>query len=224
MLTFYLTIALCCSVVVQSLVSPIYRGYRVSMDLEMAGFGAPKKSSPSSRTISGDTPCLCGSENTYAECCKLLHKGGVSKDAKSVVQARFSAFSLGLIPYIISSTSPKHRDYAIPEEQASKSKQWKRSLERFSKEYSFSGLAIGKTTTTGDEAVVEFTAKLTELTSGRTETLSERSTFECKDGSWLYSAGDITNPFAIEEQERLNSKRGGAGTAMKARGVPPGNQ
>lgn len=60
------------------------------------------------RVITPTAACPCGGV-AYEQCCQPLHLGGVAVSAESLMQSRFSAFSLKNTDYIIATTTPSQQ-------------------------------------------------------------------------------------------------------------------
>ena len=45
--------------------------------------------------------CPCGSGKSYAVCCGLLHTGAAAPTAEALMRSRYSAYGLGLEPYLL---------------------------------------------------------------------------------------------------------------------------
>lgn len=50
--------------------------------------------------------CPCGSCAALTDCCGRYHAGHLPNDAESLMRSRYSAYVLGLIDYLVSSTLP----------------------------------------------------------------------------------------------------------------------
>lgn len=48
--------------------------------------------------------CPCGSAQPLADCCAPYHNGNLPASAESLMRSRYSAYVLGLIDYLVSST------------------------------------------------------------------------------------------------------------------------
>ncbi len=104
------------------------------------------------------------------------------------MRSRYSAYALNLPDYIIATThpaSPQYRDDKFS---------WKRSISRFSREFSFQRLEILDFKERDTIATVTFTAHLTEKDNDATYT--EKSSFEKIKNQWLYRAGQIAEGHA----------------------------
>lgn len=70
--------------------------------------------------------CPCGSGNSLADCCTPYHNGSLPESAERLMRSRYSAYVLGAIDYLISSTLPVQQtllDRAAISEWSSQS-QW----------------------------------------------------------------------------------------------------
>lgn len=99
------------------------------------------------------------------------------------MRSRFSAYALGLVDYVISTTHPHSK---IRKQNIAS---WRKELLKFSKNTSFQGLTIHEFVDSGDSATVTFTAFLKQ---GRADaTFTERSYFERIGDSWFYKSGEF---------------------------------
>lgn len=51
-----------------------------------------------------DLPCPCGSQQTLVNCCAQYHGGKPAANAEVLMRSRYSAYVLGLIDYLVSTT------------------------------------------------------------------------------------------------------------------------
>ncbi len=51
-------------------------------------------------------PCPCGSERPLGDCCGVFHAGTPAPDAERLMRSRYSAYVLGLIDYLVTTTVP----------------------------------------------------------------------------------------------------------------------
>ncbi|SDT05479.1 SEC-C motif-containing protein [Halopseudomonas sabulinigri] len=58
------------------------------------------------KMISSQDACPCGRAQTYAECCQPLHHGTAAQSAERLMRSRYSAYTLGLIDYLVATTLP----------------------------------------------------------------------------------------------------------------------
>jgi len=121
--------------------------------------------------------CPCGSGQAYPACCGRWHDGAAAPTAEALMRSRYSAFVLGLEPYLLAtwhaSTRPAALDLAA--DGASK----------------WLGLEVRKACNQdGDHATVEFVARY--RIAGRGHRLHELSRFVREDGRWFYVDGDVS--------------------------------
>ncbi|CAA6810953.1 MAG: Unknown protein [uncultured Sulfurovum sp.] len=132
-----------------------------------------KKASP-------NAPCPCGSNNKYKKCCLVYHKGAKPKTALLLMKSRYAAYAVGDSSYIIKTTHETNAQYMTD------TKEWKESIDAFSKETAFLGLEILDFSEDKEEAFVTFKAL---LSSGE---MIEKSHFLKVDGFWLYENGEVS--------------------------------
>ena len=131
------------------------------------------------RKISVNDLCPCGSGVKYKKCCRIYHKGALPKDALTLMKSRYSAYAVNDADYIIKTTDRENPDYTDD------IKSWKESILSFSKNGDFKKLKIVEFIDSGESAVVEFEAYISD------SVMKERSRFVKRDGKWLYLDGDI---------------------------------
>ena len=129
------------------------------------------------KKISPNTLCPCGSKLKYKKCCQVYHKGASPKTALLLMKSRYVAYAVGDASYIVKTTHPNNSDYT------NNVKEWKQSIEQFSKATEFLGLEVLEFVDGEEEAFVTFKAK---LSSGN---MVEKSRFLKVDGLWLYESG-----------------------------------
>jgi SEC-C motif-containing protein len=122
------------------------------------------------------SPCPCGSEQRYADCCGRWHQGwqeegGAAPTPEALMRSRYSAYALGLIDYLLATWHPS----TAPGELELSPVKWL-------------GLEVRHMASTADAGVVEFVARC--KVNGRAERLHETSRFVRVDGRWLYIDGD----------------------------------
>lgn len=123
-------------------------------------------------------PCPCGSRQPYAACCGQYHQGTQPADARLLMRARYSAYTLGLEDYLLAtwhpSTRPTHLRLA---EEAQP--QWL-------------GLTVKRFEPVDPEhARVEFVARY--RVAGRAYRLHEVSSFVRESGRWFYVEGQVSD-------------------------------
>ena len=126
-----------------------------------------------------NSKCPCNSGKKYKKCCQIYHKGCYPKDALTLMKSRYSAFVIGEVKYIIS-TSTFQKDY--------------QDLKNFSDGCDFKKLTIIEfedidSIDSSKEAFVTFKADI--FCDGQDNSFCEKSRFVYIDGKWLYESGEI---------------------------------
>lgn len=122
--------------------------------------------------------CPCQSGKSYQICCEPAHLGIAAENAEKLMRSRYSAYVLGLEPYLLASWHPATRPAALNLEEDSSTK--------------WLGLQVKSYVETDPtHANVEFLARY--KVNGRAYRLHENSRFEKIDGRWYYCDGDIKN-------------------------------
>ncbi len=127
------------------------------------------------------SPCPCGSEAEYDQCCGMFHSGKESAPtAKALMRSRYSAFVKAEIQYLKETTWPprqKDFDAAGYKERAANSL--------------WLGLTIHECENgqvTDSKGHVRFTAR--SMMDGKLHEQTENSLFKKKDGRWYYVKPD----------------------------------
>ena len=122
--------------------------------------------------------CPCGSGKSYAACCGPLHTGAaIAPTAEALMRSRYSAYGLGLEPYLLATWHSSTRPAALhlAEEPGTK----------------WLGLAVKRhQVRDASHASVEFVARY--RLAGRGHRLHETSAFVREDGRWFYVDGEIS--------------------------------
>lgn len=118
------------------------------------------------------TPCPCGNSD-YATCCQPLHDGVAAPTADRLMRSRYSAYVLGLMPYVHASWHVSTRP-SLTELVHDAGIRWL-------------GLDVRRVTHDGDAATVEFVAR--SKTGGRAHRMHEISRFVREEGRWYYIDG-----------------------------------
>lgn len=123
-------------------------------------------------------PCPCGRGPAYAECCGRWHEGPLrlaAPDAESLMRSRYTAYVLGLVPYLLDTWHPGTRPVALEPDLAGT--KWL-------------GLEVRAHRRIDEaHATVEFVAR--NRVNGRAQRLHETSRFVCEAGRWWYVDGDV---------------------------------
>lgn len=121
--------------------------------------------------------CPCGSGQAYPACCGRWHDGAAAPTAEALMRSRYSAFVLGLEPYLLTSwhASTRPASLGLAEETGTK----------------WLGLEIRRASQPDEShATVEFVARY--RIAGRGHRLHEISRFVREDGRWFYVDGDVS--------------------------------
>lgn len=121
--------------------------------------------------------CCCGSGKTYAVCCGRLHVGAENAPtAEALMRSRYSAYVLGLEPYLLATWYVSTRPEALNLAGEAGTKWLGLEVKRHQRQ---------------DEshATVEFVARY--RVEGRGHRLHEVSRFVREGGRWYYVDGDI---------------------------------
>ncbi len=121
------------------------------------------------------TPCPCGLNRPYADCCGRYHAGELAPDAQALMRSRYSAFVRDEIGYLLKTWHPSTRPSSLmPNEPGLR----------------WLGLEVKKHVwQDADHATVEFVAR--SKLGGRAQRLHELSRFVRQDGAWFYLDGDL---------------------------------
>lgn len=123
-----------------------------------------------------NTPCPCGQPRAYADCCGRPIGGETPADAESLMRSRYTAYTLGNEPYLLTTWHPSTRPESLQLDAEPKPK--------------WLGLQV-KIHRKIDEnhAEVEFVARC--KIGGRAHRLHETSRFVREEGKWYYVDGDV---------------------------------
>ena len=106
-----------------------------------------------------DLTCPCGSGQLLSECCGLLHAGQPAQSAEQLMRSRYSAYVLGHIDYIVSTTAPMLQSLLdVP------------AISAWSTQNQWQGLNINRVLAKAKSrhAQVEFTAAFTDAQGAQT--------------------------------------------------------
>jgi SEC-C motif-containing protein len=128
-------------------------------------------------------PCPCGSERTYAACCRPFHRGeSDAPSAEALMRSRYAAFAIGDGAYLARTLHPSHEDRAQASEEV-----LARQLREVARNLKFMGLRVIEAHEDGDRAQVLFFARVFE--KGQDRSFLEKSNFVREGGRWLYLGG-----------------------------------
>ena len=120
--------------------------------------------------------CPCGSSLSLAECCGRYHAGAAPETAEALMRSRYSAYVLGLIDYLVTTTLPAQQ--AVLEREA---------MVQWSAQSQWLGLSVEAHQPLGgdpEHARVTFVARWRDATGEHAH--RERSAFVRRDGRWYF--------------------------------------
>lgn len=120
--------------------------------------------------------CPCGSGVGYAQCCAHFHNHLPAPSAELLMRARYSAYVVHDLAFIIATWHPTTRPADLDREVDDRATRWL-------------GLDVLRHTQDGDRASVEFVARY--KLAGRAERLHEVSRFVREAGWWWYLDGSF---------------------------------
>lgn len=124
-------------------------------------------------------PCPCASGVHYGECCAPFHREEKSpEDALELLRARFSAYALEEIDFIIDTTHPDSPDYQRDRVA------WFKELMGATRQTSFRALEVQEVQLQDRVSWVTYSVELEQ--PEQEATASERARFEAIDEQWFY--------------------------------------
>lgn len=128
--------------------------------------------------MSTPDPCPCGRPAAYAQCCSRYHAGPLhlqAPDAEALMRSRYSAYVLGLVPYLLDTWHPSTRPAALEIDVAGTT---------------WLGLEVrAHRRVDATHATVEFVAR--NRVGGRGHRLHETGRFVLEAGRWCYVGGTL---------------------------------
>ncbi len=124
------------------------------------------------------TPCPCGNQAAYRQCCGPLHDGVAARNAEQLMRSRYSAYVLKREDYLLASWHVDTRPVSLNLAAQQPSPTWL-------------GLEIRQHHVRDEEnASVEFVARY-RLGGGRAQRQHETSRFVRTAGRWYYLDGEL---------------------------------
>ena len=117
--------------------------------------------------------CPCGSGIALADCCGKWHQGQPAPSAERLMRSRYSAYTLGLIDYLVATT--------LPAQQAALDRD---SMRAWSLGSTWLGLEVEGSELIDTHAFVTFTARWHDGDGEHSH--RERSAFVQQDGRWYF--------------------------------------
>lgn len=124
-------------------------------------------------TITGTSPCPCGSAANYADCCQPLHRGAAAPSPEALMRSRYTAFVLHNVAYLKATWHASTRPAG--ELDLTRSPEW-------------TCLQVLAHSEDGERGEVHFRAIHKE--GNGWGYLEEVSQFVCEAGRWFYVTGD----------------------------------
>ena len=125
------------------------------------------------KTLPENAPCPCGKALTYDACCAPLHQGAAATTAELLMRSRYSAYTLGLIDYLVATT--------LPAQQAALDRD---SMRAWSLGSTWLGLEVEGSELIDTHAFVTFTARWHDGDGEHRH--RERSAFVQQAGRWYF--------------------------------------
>ena len=122
-----------------------------------------------------ESNCPCQSSRPYAECCQPLHLGREAHSAEQLMRARYSAYCLALIDFIVHTTLPAQQ--ALLEQPA---------IRQWSKETNWCGLEVLQHWTKVDACHAQVEFKAYYLSAQGREAHHEKSSFVLSQQTWYF--------------------------------------
>ena len=133
--------------------------------------------------IGPNTPCPCGSGAKLKRCCRPLHQGAAAASPEALMRARFTAYAIGAIDFILSTTHPGGPHFEADEGA------WRASVRSFCASTEFQRLEVLEASESGGLGEVAFRVTLAQ--GGEDASFGERSTFRKEGARWLYHSGEL---------------------------------
>ena len=143
------------------------------------------------KAVTSIESCPCTSGRTYGECCEpFLTKKSFPTTAEALMRARYSAYAVGNVDYVMETDDPKNGGEFD-----------RTSADTWSSKSEWTGLEVVEKVAGGvndTEGVVEFIARF--KIGGKDMSHKERSRFRKADGKWYYVDGHTPalKPFVKE--------------------------
>jgi SEC-C motif-containing protein len=143
------------------------------------------------RDISPNDPCPCTSGKKYKKCCRPYHHGVTIPSPTELLRARFAAFVLQDVDFIMNTTHP-----ASP--HIEKENRWRASLEAYTMRTYYQTLDILET---GDDSIT-YTVGFWSMGLQEDEAYTTISHFKQHEGKWFYfEDSDVAEDKAEESSE-----------------------
>lgn len=134
--------------------------------------------------LSANAPCPCGRDAKLKHCCGRIHEGRPPSPPE-LVRARYTAFVLGKVRFIIDTTHP-----SAPHRQEDRAA-WRAELQDYCRRVTFEGLRLHEHAIDEERGEAHVTFAVEMQLDGREAGFTERSRF-LRDGTrWRYVDGEL---------------------------------
>jgi SEC-C motif domain protein len=127
------------------------------------------------RSISPNDPCPCTSGKKYKKCCRPYHQGVTLPSPTELLRARFSAYVLRDVDFIMQTTHPESP-------RVEKAERWRASLEAYTLRTVYQDLDILNV----DADAITYTVAYWSMGRVADESYTTRSYFKQHEGKWYY--------------------------------------
>lgn len=125
--------------------------------------------------ISMNDPCPCQSGKKYKKCCRQYHYGVVAPSPVELLRARYAAYYLRNIDYIIKTTHPESP-------HVEQENRWRASLEAYTLRTHYEDLQILEVL----EDTITYRVEFLNMFSQAIESYTTISNFKQHEGKWYY--------------------------------------
>ena len=143
--------------------------------------------------ISPNDSCPCWNGKKYKKCCRPYHNGMNAKVPQELVRARYSAYALGLIDFIMQTTHPESKHYNANETR------WRAAIRAYILQSRFLDLEI----LSAEDDKVSYRANIYSMFTQEAKSVLEHCTFKQENGRWLYFDDEHVKVKATEEAEEI---------------------
>ena len=145
--------------------------------------------------------CPCQSNKNYTECCQPFHQGNPPLTPIELMRARYSAYALKNVRFIIETTHPSNKEFQT------NTKKWNKKLLNYIQTITFISLEILPLSKTPSnpflQGLISFRILFTQ-DSKPLQVMEETSLFERKNTLWLYKEALNFRVFHMEHSNSNN--------------------
>jgi SEC-C motif-containing protein len=125
--------------------------------------------------ISPNAPCPCGSGKKYKKCCRPYHQGVDVSSPVDLLRARYTAYVLRDIDYLIKTTHPESPHVEVEH-------RWRASLQAYTMRTVYEELNILE----AKEDAITYRVQFWNMLSRGSEDYTTISNFRQHEGKWYY--------------------------------------